>query len=412
MTAISKITTAITPLEEVDKINEIVEEINNPSLVANKDLSNLSSTGKNISNWSSNVSNCITEMPQNIKLEFDTSTKVLTLKSGSKLYIPNGSGVFDEVTISSDQTLTNNFSGQYNNIAVFWDSANNILRQTPTVNSGSSDPSTASNRVWFDTTNNKIKYYSSSGTTLTSDSLSFPFCIMANAGSGNGFTKVQQVFQGIGYIGSTVFALPGIKCLVPNGRNEDGSLKNTLITSSVVRTITATGTHNDWNIVLNESNMWSGVYTYNNEENQNYSSSGNPVGRCIVAKFSVSNGYILSLKAKTVFHAVDYSDKGTIAGWSAPSGTYIDLTLGASGSAYTAPANGYVVLDKVNGTGASRLAQLSNSTNGLKTISFAPYSSNPSMVFLPVRKGDTFYANYDSTGDTRIFRFIYAQGEV
>lgn len=32
-----------------------------------------------------------------------------------------------------------------------------------------------------------------------------------------------QVFNDFEYIGSTIFSLPGIKCLVGNGRNPDGS---------------------------------------------------------------------------------------------------------------------------------------------------------------------------------------------
>ena len=176
--------------------------------------------------------NCITEIPQDIKLEFDASTKVLTLKAGSKLYVPNGSGAFTSVTIDSDKTLTNSFSGQYNNIFVFWDTTANDFRQTPTVYSGTSDQTTAANRIWYDTTNNKIKYYQNSGTTVTSDTVSFPICIMANAGSGNGFTKVMQEFQGIGYLGSSTFVLPGVKALIPNGRNADGTLKNILLTFS------------------------------------------------------------------------------------------------------------------------------------------------------------------------------------
>lgn len=193
---------------------------------ANVDMDNLTAKGANIANWSSNVSNCITYIPQDIKLEFNTTTKILTLKAGSKLYIPNGSGVFNEITINSDQTLTNTFSGQYNAIFVCWDSANNVMRQTPTVNSGASDPSTASNRIWYDTTANKIKYYENAGTTVTSDSLSLPICIMQNAGSGSGFTKIQQVFNGFGYIGSSTFVLPGVKGLSPNGRNADGTCNN------------------------------------------------------------------------------------------------------------------------------------------------------------------------------------------
>ena len=40
--------------------------------------------------------NCLTEIPQDITLELNNGT--LTLKAGSKVYVPNGSGVFDVVT--------------------------------------------------------------------------------------------------------------------------------------------------------------------------------------------------------------------------------------------------------------------------------------------------------------------------
>jgi hypothetical protein len=85
------------------KINELITVVNN--LVdgeggANQDLSNLTSQGQNIANWSTNVTNCITEIPQDIKLELNNGT--LTLKAGSKVYVPNGAGVFDVVTVPSD----------------------------------------------------------------------------------------------------------------------------------------------------------------------------------------------------------------------------------------------------------------------------------------------------------------------
>ena len=46
------------------------------------------------------ITNCITAIPQDIKLELNNGS--LTVKAGSKVYIPNGPGVFDEVTTSSD----------------------------------------------------------------------------------------------------------------------------------------------------------------------------------------------------------------------------------------------------------------------------------------------------------------------
>lgn len=55
-----------------------------------------------------------------------------------------------------------------------------------------------------------------------------------------------QVFNDFEYIGSTIFSLPGIKCLVGNGRNPDGSCitKNEESTKVSIYTIDATRTIN------------------------------------------------------------------------------------------------------------------------------------------------------------------------
>ena len=47
------------------------------------------------------VSNCITEIPQDIKLELNNNNTIV-LKKGSIVYIPNGTGNFDKVTITQD----------------------------------------------------------------------------------------------------------------------------------------------------------------------------------------------------------------------------------------------------------------------------------------------------------------------
>ena len=77
------------PSDEVVSSQKAIKEyIANTGTGANTSLSNLTSTGQNIGNWSSNVTNCITGIPQDIKLELSSGT--LTLKAGSKVYVPNG----------------------------------------------------------------------------------------------------------------------------------------------------------------------------------------------------------------------------------------------------------------------------------------------------------------------------------
>lgn len=402
---------------------------------ANTDLSNLTSVGQNIGNWSSNVTSCIKNIPQDIKIEFDSSTKVLTLKAGSKLYVPNGSDTFDEITIDSDKTLTNSFSGQYDNIFVFWDVTNNVLRQTPTVNSGASDQTTTSNRIWYDTTNNKIKYYENSGTTITSDQVSLPFCVMANAGSGNGFTKITQTFQGIGYLGCSTFVLPGFKALAPNGRNTDGTLNNTELNFTTVKVSTTQYANSSRLGFLDEDGLESyGVYNYFEQDTKpvfsgTYATWFDTTNNIVVSTsdngttwtqqlkvylgtmYKAQNENITEFKIKNqVFRALDYNDSEYIAHCAMPSHTYDNLTLGASGATYTAPADGYFVLNKsVDNT--AQMMTILNLSNQLESKIRSGTSGGNYAVFIPCQKGDIVQIDYTFGGSTNCFRFIYANSE-
>lgn len=109
-----------------------------------------------------NITNCITQIPQDIKLELNDGT--VTLKAGSKVYVPNGVGVFDEVTVTGDKSwgVATYTSGK---IICFYNTTNNKLFALNDYScfSGSSAPSGYVNMVWYDISNNKIKWTSNSG---------------------------------------------------------------------------------------------------------------------------------------------------------------------------------------------------------------------------------------------------------
>ena len=98
------------------------------------------------------------------------------------------------------------------------------------------------------------------------------------------------------------------------------------------------------------------------------------------------------------------------AGWAMPSDTYVDLTLGASGTTYTAPANGYFRCrhrPSSNGGGLTMQIKKNNVIiyeTIMKTVGNAIVAD-----ILPVKKGAILTFYYDSGKDTAI-RFIYAQG--
>ena len=97
--------------------------------------------------------------------------------------------------------------------------------------------------------------------------------------------------------------------------------------------------------------------------------------------------------------------------WGFPSDRYINLTLGATGTTYTAPAKGWFVFAKIIGT-ANTYNSLQNLTSGVQTDCASSATGLWGRVYVPCKKGDEIKVEYKSTGETKIFRFIYAEGEV
>lgn len=371
---------------------------------ANTSLSNLTNTGANISNWSSNVSNCITEIPQDIKLELSGGT--LTLKAGSKVYVPNGSGVFNAVTIASDLTATDTNNVQF---MVFY-KGNTLQRmRLDKCFSGASAPTGfGTNAVWYDTTNNQIKRTTDSGSTWSTDN-SFPIAVCTSSSSA--ISSIDQVFNGFGYIGSTVFALPGTTQLIPNRFNADGTLNNTKLTANTVqiRTLTVTVSNAVLAARFNAGAPFGITSDAKYDESRNINTSaGVDWNYGFIGTISTSSGKITSLTTKQVFHAVDYSDTEFIANQAGPSNRYVDLTLPSSGQTFTAPADGYISFAKT--AQATEYISLINYTNGMSITSSPSVNGNNARLFIRVSKGDVINLSYNASGTTVYFRFIYANG--
>lgn len=163
-----------------------------------------------------NITNCITAIPQDIKLELVDG--VMTLKAGSKVYKANG----ESITISGDLVAAQ--GGTNTGAFAFYRSDNNtvytvIASQTFSGTTAPANPVTTT--TWLDMGAKDVKVYDG---TQWVGGVSLPLCTFDN--QDGKVTAVGQIFNGFGYIGSTAFILPGVKGLAPYGRNEDGSLKN------------------------------------------------------------------------------------------------------------------------------------------------------------------------------------------
>ena len=376
-----------------------------------------------------NITNCITEIPQDIKLELNDGT--LTLKAGSKVYVPNGfeeDGVtpkFDTITINSDATRTETASHTITTFFCFYRQSNNTIYigGNDVLSSGTTTPVISGTYAyWYDTTNNLIKRTDDGGSTWTSG-YSLPYCIITVADGT--ISNIDQVFNGFGYIGSTTFALPGVKVLVPNGRNEDGALNNVLVSLTEVKTFTEVVNNVPKTyITMNANGTLAGlaltangkIRKYDEEENLVWNESIQKyVSLALLGTYTIEeNSKIMNFNPKTPFHSLDWNDKRTIAGWSMPSGKYIDLTLDVSGTEYTAPANGYVVIDGQATDAWSEITLDNRGSAGTSNMTTSCYPRNNGQylaTFVPVKKDDRVYYYYSNI-TLQYFRFIYAEGEV
>lgn len=95
-----------------------------------------------------------------------------------------------------------------------------------------------------------------------------------------------------------------------------------------------------------------------------------------------------------------------------PSNKYIDLELGASGTTYTAPADGFFEIEKVANSSLiadEKYLVLRNNSTKME------YQINGGFQFvlslsLWAKKGDIIIVSYNTTGATNSFRFIYTIG--
>ena len=240
------------------------------------------------------------------------------------------------------------------------------------------------------------------------------------------------------FSGSNITLKQGLTMLYPNGRNADGTLKNgelTLDSDTILDLSSYSGLTFDFELMFGcninysflsqnyqESDVvptnFSGrnqIYL-NTTENQMYfyySSPSSWVKRTLIklGKGKLENGVVTSFTPYQPVELLKRTDKEQITSWSFPSSKYIDLTLGASNSTYTAPADGWFAFSKT-ARANSQNANMRNMTTEYNVISHGSWTGTTCRLMCPARKGEQVYLNYDTSGATNYFRFIYAHGEV
>ena len=338
---------AVKALEDIeeDKTNAISEinttktsAINNITTAKNSAISDIDTTAKSYDNLTHRqITNCLLEVPQNIKLELNNGT--LTLKAGSKVIVPYGTtDLSSTYPIGSTFLNSNNkvvdrqyINGQFfvwvelqadrrnaqtstRTVAknIYYNPGDALLATANALGSGTASTTSVPYTLYYNTSTNLVDMSNSSSVLDYTNTSSFPIALATSESAG--ITSIDQVFNGIGYIGSTMFADKGIRGLMPWGRNEDGSLNNREVITQNIITRTFPNTDNYTNAVLGLTSTsigrLNGIHCSFDYEN-NYiinAGSADPWQHVIVGSFEETAGVISNLKVKLPFRAVDTND--------------------------------------------------------------------------------------------------------
>lgn len=205
------------------------------------------------------ITNCITEMPQNIKLEL--ANGVLTLKAGSKIYMPAGfetdgtTKKFTTITTANDLTVTHDYNGDM--VVYISHMTTSPVLTLAALNGDTGSGTGTGTGYYYSTDYNKIYVHG-----IEYDGCSFPIAIVR--GTSVEIESINQVFNGFGYIGNTVYSLPGITYLIPNGKNTDNTYNSLVRTTSQVIVHTLSVSENSFYCILDQDsvNGWGNYQFY------------------------------------------------------------------------------------------------------------------------------------------------------
>lgn len=144
----------------------------------------------------------------------------------------------------------------------------------------------------------------------------------------------------------------------------------------------------------------------------NYTNSINSNFKSVKTEIEQLKSGSLQNKADVDLSNISTTAKKLITDMSAPSDTYVNLTVGASGTSYTAPANGYyLAVGLTNNENAQHIIHF-DKNDIMWTEVTTPYQNNTIGCFCPVRKNEAVKLHYGRMTSFTYFRFYYAQGAV
>lgn len=243
------------------------------------------------------IQDCIVSNPNLIQYEQTSST--IILKKGSKLIIPNGVGNFTYTT------LINNISSPIptgNGEKIMYTDGGDIhYIDSGAVFAGATKPTGYTAMVWYDTTENKIKYSENSGATWTG-LYAFPIARCDNTG-------IKECFcTGISHFANCVWVANGVEVLIPNGKDSSGKYNNSLYHNDITRVAVYNDTY-EGVLLLGPSGLIRKSSYEARSDNYVYDGEGNKLNACPISTIKTTTGVVDEQEDRPVLRLLTSEDK-------------------------------------------------------------------------------------------------------
>ncbi len=243
------------------------------------------------------VQDCIVSNPNLIQYTQTSST--ITLKKGSKLVIPNGVGNFTYTTLIND--ISSPIPTGDGEKIMYTDGGDIHYIDSGAVFASGEAPTGYTYMLWYDTTENKIKYSGDSGSTWTG-LYAFPIARCDNTG-------IKECFcTGISHFANCVWVADGVEVLIPNGKDSDGKYNNSLYYNDVTRVAVYNDTY-EGILLLGPSGLLRKNSYEVRSDNYVYDGEGNKLNACPISTIKTTTGRVDIQDDRPVLRLLTSEDK-------------------------------------------------------------------------------------------------------
>lgn len=338
-----------------------------------------------------------------------------------KIIIPNGlnaSGkpVYNQVVITlagpAIVRTNNSFSfikadGSYKNILFY-----NIFLGSANPANTSVNLTDGEDYIWFDTSNNKIKYSNNNFVTVD-EGYSLPVFYKNSAGEEYYFNKIGGFIAGVCHTsldnsynmyGFCYFVYNDTVMNVGYGFNVNGLQRNTTEKTFLYVSIVPAVGYSEYSRDISYCNKNYLYAAYDKNYNKISYQGFQPGCELFTISKDSSLNYSIKYNVHDDYATTDYVNENfaSIDGFTPKIGSYTNLTLGASGASYTAQDNGYINL----GFKSSASGQTYSVYTGVNSSGISTGSDQTFYTFAPVKKGATYQVAYASGMTVPVFAFI------